>query len=53
MGAQIWGPSDLVCESCNQTEFLLRTVEFSDGERFKVCDRCAAIAGQLGMSVLA
>lgn len=48
---RIWGPSDAICESCQQTELLLRTVVFADGESFKVCGRCAEEAHRLCVEV--
>ena len=39
------------CDSCHQTELLLRTVIFPDGEKFRVCDRCAEVAHGLCMEV--
>lgn len=50
-GERILGPKDLVCESCRQTEFLLYVVEFSDGEKFRVCSRCADEAHRLLLEV--
>lgn len=52
-GTRVYGPVDLVCESCHRSNFILRVVEFSDGERFRVCDDCANIACSLGLQVLA
>lgn len=52
-GSRAYGPKDLVCESCEMSNFLLRTVEFSDGALFKVCDGCAEVAHRLGLAVLA
>lgn len=50
-GQRIIGPKSLVCESCHQTEFLLNTVTFPDGEVFEVCDRCADEAHRVLMAV--